>query len=312
MDLVERVAAGDRRAIARLISMVEDEEDGVRELLARLRVNGERAHVIGVTGPPGSGKSTLVMQLVRAFRRRGNAVGVIAVDPTSPFTGGALLGDRIRMQDVITDPGVFIRSMATRGHLGGLAEATADAVTVLEGAGKDVVIVETVGAGQAEVDIARTAHTTLVVEVPGLGDEVQAIKAGIMEIADIFVVNKADRENADRVAMALEMALRLGPPGAWRPPIIKAVAVRGRGVDELVAAIDQHIAFLHEDGRIRHLERERARFQILEMVEHRLVSRLVRAVGEPEMERIVEEVAERRADPYWAAERLLERLGLKG
>ncbi len=312
MDLIERVTAGDRRAIARLISMVENRAPGVNELLARLHGNGGRAHIIGVTGPPGGGKSSLVTQLVRHYRRRGQTVGVVAVDPTSPFTGGALLGDRVRMQEITTDPAVFIRSMATRGHLGGLAEATGDVITVLEAAGKDVILIETVGAGQSEVDIARTAHTTLVVEVPGLGDDVQAIKAGIMEIADVFVVNKADRDNADRVVMALELALKLGPRKDWQPPIIKTVAVNGTGIADLAAAIDRHLDHLRRSAGLAQRERERVRYQILDMVEHRLLNRLLKTVGRAEVDRLVDDVASRRLDPYSAVDELLRRVRVEG
>lgn len=309
-QIVERVLAGDRRSIARAISLVENRAPGATELLKRLHREGPRAYVIGVTGPPGGGKSTLVMQLVRRYREDGHAVGVIAVDPTSPFSGGAILGDRVRMQEVMTDPGVFIRSMATRGHLGGLAEATSDVARVLEASGKDIVIVETVGAGQAEVDIARAAHTTLVIEVPGMGDDVQAIKAGIMEIADIFVVNKSDRENADRVLMALENALRLGPTAAWKPPIVKVVAVRGMGIDDLVARIAEHRAFLAQEDRLAVRERERIRFQILEMAESRFRERLLAEVGKNELDNLVAAVERRETDPYTAVDDLLSRLGL--
>lgn len=311
MELVERVLAGNRRAVARAITLVENDVPGADEILARLHMESGRAHIVGVTGPPGGGKSTLVSQMVREYRRRDKTVGVIAVDPSSPFTGGALLGDRIRMQDIMTDPGVFIRSMATRGHLGGVSEATADAIKILDASGRDVVIVETVGTGQSEVDIARTAHTTVVVEVPGLGDDVQAIKAGLMEIADIFVVNKADQENADKVVMALQMALRLGPPAPWTPPIVKCIARDGEGIDTLVDKIGDHWAFLQQDYHLIQRERERARFQLLEMAERRLRQRLLTKVGEQEFARIVDDVANRRTDPYTAINELLASVGVK-
>lgn len=311
MDLLERVLEGNRRAVARAITLVENDVQGADALLSRLHKAGGHAHILGVTGPPGGGKSTLVGQMVREYRRRDKTVGVIAVDPSSPFTGGALLGDRIRMQDIMTDPGVFIRSMATRGHLGGISQATADAIQVLDASGRDIIIVETVGTGQSEVDIARTAHTTVVVEVPGLGDDVQAIKAGLMEIADIFVVNKADQDNADKVVMALQMALRLGPPAPWTPPIVKCVAKAGEGIDTLVDAIGEHWAFLQQDYHILQRERERARFQLLEMAEHRLRQRLLARVGEQEFARIVDDVANRRTDPYTAIDSLLASVGVK-
>lgn len=312
MDLVERVRAGDRRAIARLISMVEDGAPGVEEMLARLHTASARGYVVGVTGPPGSGKSTLVGRLARRYRRMERTVGIIAVDPTSPFTGGAILGDRVRMTEAMGDPGIFIRSMATRGHLGGLARATADAVKVLEAAGRDVVIVETVGAGQAEVDIARTAHSTVVVEVPGLGDDVQAIKAGLMEIADVFAVNKSDLDHADRVVVALEAALRLGPAGPWKPPVVKVVAATGQGIDDLVEALEGHRRFLREDDRWQRREEERVRFQLLEMVEQRLTQRFVAGLAPGELDRLVGEIVARRADPYSAVESLINRTARKG
>ncbi|RME35216.1 MAG: methylmalonyl Co-A mutase-associated GTPase MeaB, partial [Thermoflexia bacterium] len=236
MELASRVLAGDRRALARLISLIEDEAPSVQDALSALHPHTGRAHIVGITGAPGTGKSTLVNELAKGFRARGETVGIIAVDPTSPFTGGALLGDRVRMRDLAGDPGVFIRSMATRGSLGGLARATGDVVRVLDAAGFSTILVETVGVGQAEVDIARTAHTTVVVEAPGLGDDVQALKAGLMEIADILVVNKADRPGAAQTVRALEVALELGWNSAaqaqnrWRPPVLQTVALDGTGV----------------------------------------------------------------------------------
>src|SRR5881275_146024 len=237
--LAERVFAGDARGIARAISLIEDESPAGAELVRAIYPRTGRAYLVGVTGPPGAGKSTLVDRMTAELRKAGQTVGIVAVDPTSPFSGGAILGDRVRMTAHFGDEGVFIRSMATRGHLGGLARATSDVALVLDAAGKDIVMIETVGVGQDEVDIVRTADVSIVVLVPGTGDEVQALKAGIMEIADIFVVNKADREGADRLLSAVEanLALHSYPAGEWRPPIVKTVATSGAGVKELTEAI---------------------------------------------------------------------------
>ncbi len=302
--------AGDRRALARIISQIEDRASGVEPILARMHLSGRRAHIVGVTGPAGTGKSTLVAELIREFRRRGRTVGVVAVDPTSPFSGGAVLGDRVRMQDFASDPGVFIRSMATRGHLGGLARATSEVVRVLEATGRQMVLVETVGAGQAEVEIARTADTTVVVEVPGLGDDVQAIKAGLMEIADIFAVNKADIDNADRVVLALRLALHLGPASPWEVPILKTVATTRVGTVELADAIDRHYKYLQDSQQLDSRERERARAQLQELFAERVRERLLQTLGAPGFEEVAERVASREIDPYSAADELLALLGL--
>lgn len=314
IELVPRILDGDRRALARLISQIENDGPAAQEALAALHPHTGRAHVVGVTGAPGTGKSTLVNELAKGFRQRRATVGIVAVDPTSPFTGGALLGDRVRMRDLAGDPGVFIRSMATRGSLGGLARATGDVVKVLDAAGFTVVLVETVGVGQAEVDIARTAHTTLVVEAPGLGDDVQALKAGLMEIADILVVNKADRPGAAQTARALEVALELGRnntgPGkhtGWRTPVLQTVALDGSGVAQVLEAIAAHRAYLEATGLWSHRERARARDDLIRALQQELLGRLLAGVGEAAIEDWVDRIARREADIYTAAEALLKR-----
>lgn len=306
-ELVERILAGDRRAIARAISMVEDGAEGLGELSAGLFPHTGRAYTVGLTGSPGVGKSTIAGELVRAARSRGLRAAVLAVDPTSPFTGGALLGDRVRMQDHATDPGVFIRSMATRGHLGGMALATPEAVRVLEAAGFELILVETVGVGQAEVDVAAATDTTLVVVTPGWGDAVQVAKAGILEVADVFVVNKADREGADAAVRDLEQMLRLGPALAWTPPVVKTAAAAGEGVEELWAAIAAHRRYLEETGELERGRRARLLREVESLALETLRAR-VRALLDGNAE-LVDDVLERRTDPYRAAASLAERLG---
>jgi len=306
-ELARGLLAGQRRALARAITLAETGGPAARALLAQVYTRGGRAHIVGVTGSPGAGKSTLVNALALHWRRAGRTVGIIAVDPTSPFTGGAILGDRIRMQPLGGDPGVFVRSMASRGRLGGIARATGDAVTLLDAAGFDLVVVETVGAGQSEVEIAGTAHTTVVVEVPGMGDDVQAIKAGILEIADVFAVNKADREGADTTVRQLRVMLDLGGPApdGWRVPILKAVAMRGEGVVELAAAVDDHLAHLRESGGLARRERNRAAREFESIVREAALARVRSGVADAGWSALVEQVARRELDPYSAADQLL-------
>jgi LAO/AO transport system kinase len=305
-ELAAGLLGGDRRALARLMSAVEAGRPDARAALRCLYPHTGRAHVVGITGPPGSGKSTLVGRLAAEYRRRRATVGVVAVDPTSPFSGGAVLGDRVRMMDLHSDPDVFVRSMATRGRVGGLARATTDVVLLLDAFGKDVILVETVGVGQDEVDIARTADTTLVVGVPGLGDDIQAIKAGILEIADVLVVNKADLEGAQRLVGDLRAALGLAPPRAWDVPIQETVATTGAGVPELVEQVAAHRAFLDRSGGRLERRAESARRQVRAIVEEHVVRRFDQvAAGDPWPERFAA-IAARQQDPYAVAEEVLD------
>ncbi len=306
MDLAERVLKGDRAAAARLISLIENEDEDAEPLLQRINPHTGRAHVIGVTGSPGSGKSTLVGAMARELRARGKSVGIIAVDPTSPYSGGAVLGDRIRMQKLTGDPGVFIRSMASRGALGGLARATADAVKVLDAFGSQVILVETVGAGQGEVEIARAAHSTVVVEVPGMGDEVQVIKAGILEIADLFVVNKSDRVRADRAVSELRMLLEMkeGHDG-WVPPIVKTVATTGSGIVELADVLEAHLGYLTDTGEMERRRQDNALRELVEAAKQQFVGELWAELDPQELSAVMKAILERRVTTRLAAKRLV-------
>ncbi len=334
--VVERVRAGDIRAAARLMRNLDDGIPGARAVLRELFARPGHALVVGLTGPPGAGKSSLTDRLIAYHRKAGRTVGVVAVDPTSPFTGGAILGDRVRMQDHALDPGVFIRSLATRGHLGGLSRATSDVVTVLDSMGKDVILVETVGVGQDEVEIVELAHTVVVVSIPGMGDEVQAIKAGVLEIADVFAVNKADREGADRTVKDLQMMLDLRrttatrggldhdsvhrmtrtgsedphEAGWWEPPIVKTVATRDEGMVELAEAVERHRLHLDRTGERKLREVARARATFLTILRDRLMqgalNRLAEEVGH--LDELAARIAARSADPYELADELARRL----
>jgi LAO/AO transport system kinase len=307
-SLSQRVLDGDPRALARAISLVEDEASGGTDLVRRIFPRTGHAYLVGITGAPGSGKSTLVDRLTTEIRKTSRTVGIVAVDPTSPFSGGAILGDRVRMQAHAGDAGVFIRSMATRGHLGGLARATSEVALVLDAAGKDVVIIETVGVGQDEIDIVRTADVSVVTIVPGAGDEVQALKAGIMEIADIFVVNKADREGADRTVASIEanLSLQTFAPGEWRPPILKTEATTGRGVPELLEAIERFRA--HTEATQGARRRARAEFRLRELLAQRFLQHVEhRVLDAGEFDRILDRMAARELDPYTAVDEIMKR-----
>ena len=306
-DIVQRLLDGDRRALTRVVTWVENGYPQGRDALRELFSHSGNAHIVGITGSTGSGKSTLVAAIAREYRRLDRSVGIIAVDPTSPFSHGALLGDRIRMQDLTSDPGVFIRSMATRGALGGLAAATNDVVTVLDASGKKVILVETVGAGQDEVEIADTAHTTVVISIPGAGDDMQAIKAGILEIADILVVNKADLPLAEAVYKQLHIFMELDRSEGWRVPILKTVATKGQGVTELVEEIDKHREYLKRSGRLAEMRRHRARRQLLAAAQGLLLEAVLStAEANGALDKLVESVSRLEVDPRTAAEQLIK------
>ncbi|HEU4888047.1 MAG TPA: methylmalonyl Co-A mutase-associated GTPase MeaB [Thermoanaerobaculia bacterium] len=309
-EITAGVSAGRSRALAQAITLVESHHPGTAKLLAELYPKTGRARIIGITGSPGAGKSTLVAAMAKHYRKQQKKVGIIAVDPTSPFTGGAILGDRIRMTELYTDRGVFIRSMATRGFLGGLAKATNDVVDILDAAGFDVVLVETVGVGQDEVEVVRTVQTNLVVLVPGMGDDIQAIKAGIMEIGDIFVVNKADRPGADKTVTEVTMMMSLVEEhGDYVPPIVKTVASRAEGIEELDAAIVKHYEYLSASGELDRRNRDRVRIRIETQLKERFMEQLIGVtIARDEYENLLEDVLLKKNNPYDAAEGVLSRV----
>ena len=312
LQQVERIRRGDVRWMARTLSMIENaRDDRVRSLLAHLYPHTGQALVVGITGSPGSGKSTLVDQLARFYKQSAKRVGIIAVDPTSPFSGGALLGDRVRMQALSTDPDIFIRSMATRGRMGGLSDSVSDALIVLEAGGYDVLIIETVGVGQDEVDVVRTAQVTVVVLVPGMGDEIQSIKAGIMEIGDVFVINKADRPDTSRTEQELRSALSLATrPDGWDPPIVKTVATLGDGTGELTEALAAYRQFSAKDGLPRERKLELFRQRLVEMVRDNVAERVLSQIPRADFDSYAERLANRETDPYTLVDLLLEQSGL--
>jgi LAO/AO transport system kinase len=317
------VLEGNVRAASRLMRLIEDRTPEAQHELKAIYPHTGRTFAVGITGAPGAGKSTLTSKLIALLRQQGKTVGVLAVDPSSPFTGGALLGDRIRMQEHAADPGVFIRSLATRGHLGGLSRATADCLLVMDALGRDVTLIETVGVGQDEIEIARLAHTTLLVLVPGLGDDIQAIKAGILEVADLFAVNKSDLDGSDRLVRELRFMMELRhatlprrepnaapPPEEWEPPIVKCVAARNEGVDALWAGVEQHRDFLKRSGQLAQRERARATLHFLTLLREQLLEGALTLLEQERgrLEDVAAQLAERKADPYTLAEHLVREL----
>jgi len=307
--LIDRILQGDVRAAARLMRDIEDEAPNAVEELKNIYLHTGRAYIVGVTGAPGAGKSTIVDTLITSFRRANMTVGVVAIDPTSPFTGGALLGDRVRMQKHSTDQGVFIRSLATRGWMGGLSKAAISMIHVMDAMNKDVILVETVGIGQAEIDIVRITDTSILILIPGMGDAIQLMKAGILEGADIFVINKADKDGAETLKMELQLMLEMNPklPGEWKPEVVITEAVQGKGIEELVTEILKHREFLISSGELEKRRKERAKLELMEAIESSLKSYINHRIDKNCLEKLAEELVQKKTNPYLAASEIISR-----